>query len=301
MTAVVAAPSQGGNAAGVAGWWPGHRDGLLRVSLRRDPAGSTCIRHLRQRFPLRTTVPFYLDPHAPGMAFIYVQNPTGGVFQGDRLVTEVEVEPGAQLHFTTQSATKVFAMDGDDDALQEFRFRLHEGAYVENIPDMLIPHATARLRQHVTVDLARDACFIGSEIIAPGRTARGELFDYHSLHLHTTIRTGDRDLCIDALRLEPSVTAPTRPGLFGSGLYLVSLLVAVPGRDLTDLVERLDQVAATAGEPHGSGGAGILPHAAGVAVRVLTPDARTAQAAALSCWREARRLILNRPLPRIRK
>lgn len=279
---------------------PGHRSGLLRMVVRTDPAGTTGVRELHQRFPLRTTVPFHLDPHDLGMAFVYVQNPTGGIFEGDRLHTDIEVGPGARLHVTTQSATKVYAMDHDH-AVSSAGYRVRAGGYLENIPDMIIPQAGARLRQPITVDLDDGATYVGSEIVAPGRVARDESFGYHSLHLDTTVRSAGTELCIDALRLDPHAGTPARPGVMGDACYLVSLLVAAPGRDVETMAQRLDGVAATAGGPDGAGAAGALPNAAGVSLRVLTRDARSARAALLECWGEARLLLLDRPLPRIRK
>ena len=64
---------------------PQHADGLLELAFRVGPGDRTVLASRRQRFPLRLTVPLMLDPALPGMAFVYVQNPTGGVFAGDRL------------------------------------------------------------------------------------------------------------------------------------------------------------------------------------------------------------------------
>ena len=83
-------------------------------------------------------MPFYLDAADPDMAFVYVQNPTGGVFAGDRLLTSVTADAGARVHLTTQSATKLYRMDGGE-ARQELRFELAPGAYVENMPDAADP------------------------------------------------------------------------------------------------------------------------------------------------------------------
>ena len=52
---------------------------LLDLEFRRDPQGRSALHSRRQRFPLRITAPFHLDEAAPDIAFVYVQNPTGGV------------------------------------------------------------------------------------------------------------------------------------------------------------------------------------------------------------------------------
>ncbi len=72
-------------------------------------------------------MPFHLDAAAPDMAFVYVQNPTGGVFAGDRLLTSVTADPGARVHLTTQSATKLYRMEGGE-ARQELTLRARRRA-----------------------------------------------------------------------------------------------------------------------------------------------------------------------------
>jgi len=67
-------------------------------------------------------------------AFVYVQNPTGGVFEGDHLITSVIAQAGARVHLTTQSATKLYRTENAP-ARQELRFVLGAGAYVEHLPD----------------------------------------------------------------------------------------------------------------------------------------------------------------------
>lgn len=279
-------------------WRPGHRDGLLDLGMRRDATGRTCVRRQHQRFPLRTTVPFYLDPHDRGMAFVYAQNPTGGVFEGDRLVTKVEVEPQARVHLTTQSATKIFSMTADY-AKQDYCFQIGESAVLEHIPDMLIPHAHARLRQRISVELSPGAAYIGAEVIAPGRAARDERFAYQALQLITTVTHDGREIGTDVVRLVPTEFDPHGPGQLGEYDYLVTMTVAARGRSLD--AAAFDTVAATAAGDQGVGGAGALPGGAGISVRLLTHDSRSAVAATRRCWEHARSVLLDSPLPRTRK
>src|ERR1700741_814316 len=76
-------------------------EGALELCFCRGPRGRSALRSRRQRFPLRMTAPLYLDAAAPDMAFVYIQNPTGGAFAGDRLRTSVTVDPGVRLHVTS--------------------------------------------------------------------------------------------------------------------------------------------------------------------------------------------------------
>jgi urease accessory protein len=275
-----------------------HQDGLLELRFDRDPAGRTYLAARRQRFPLRITTPLYLDPRDPGMAFVYAQNPTGGVFAGDRLVTSVGAGSGTRVHVTTQSATKLYRMDGGD-AIQDLRFALAGDAYLEHVPDPLIPHTGARFRQRTVVDMEPGACFLAAETLAPGRRARGERFAYEMVELRSEAACDGRALCADALRLEPGRRAPTAPGILGDHDYLATLLVVAPGRDGEALARELDD--AVAGAAGASAAAGVLPAAAGALVRVLAATGGAARAALHRAWEVARRRLLGIPLPPLRK
>lgn len=275
-----------------------HQDGLLDLKVGCDSRGKTRLVSRRQRFPLRTTVPLYLDHGDPGLAFLYVQNPTGGVFAGDRLDTSLTVEPRARAHLTTQSATKLYRMDGGE-ARQDLRFDIGEGAHLEYVPDPLIPHAGARLSQRMTVDMSDHATFLAAEVLGPGRRARGEHFAYAGLSLRTEVRRGGEPLCVDALVLEPARRCPTRHGLYGGWNYLATLIVVTPEPTSDDLADRLH--AELPCEDEVVGAVGALPNQAGVIVRILAHHGPTARRELHRAVSTSRQGILGHPLPRVRK
>ena len=272
--------------------------GLLALRVRRDQAGRTALVERRQRFPLRTTMPFYLDAAAPDMAFVYVQNPTGGVFAGDHLEMEVTAEVGARLHVTTQSATKLYRSEGAE-AYQLTRFTLAAGAYLEHIPDPLIPQRGSRYRQRVVVDLDETATFIGAETIAPGRRAFGERFTYALLDLTTEIRCRGRGLLAERLRFEPSRARPDRSGALGGSDYLVTVIAIAPARDADTVIVAVER--ALAEHPHLEAAAGEAPHGAGVIVRLLAPSAPQAMRGLRIIWGALRLSLIDLPLPVTRK
>jgi urease accessory protein len=269
--------------------------GQLQLAFRRDPRGRSVLRSRRQRFPLRMTAPLYLDPAAPDMAFVYVQNPTGGVFAGDSLLIEVTADAGTRVHLTTQSATKLYRMDRAE-ARQELRFRIAERAYVEHIPDALIPQAGARYRQVACVELGDGAALVTAEMVAPGRRAHGERFAFERLELAVDVHRGGAELCADRLVLEPARARPDRAGVLGDCDYLVSLLVLAPESDAGALAASIDAVLAG----HG-GAAGELPNRAGAIARALCPTASDAEHALRGAWGAAREVLTGLPAPQRRK
>jgi urease accessory protein len=275
-----------------------HQHGLLSLRLAPRAGSRTCVVERLQRFPLRMTVPLYVEATDPGMAFVYVQNPTGGVFAGDRLDTRVATEPGARVHVTTQSATKLYRMDGGS-AAAALAFQIAPGAYVEHMPDPLIPQAGADYRQSTDVAVAGDGVFVGSEIVGPGRHACGERFAYKSIRLSTRVVRGETHVCSDALELRGGPHSPSRSGVLGSHDYLASLVVVCPEHDVTELCRRLDHELAAADAVLAA--AGVLPRDCGVLARILARSGDAAARALASASAVVRRELAGLPPLRVRK
>ncbi len=274
--------------------------GELQLTFGLDHRGRTAVRARRQRFPLRTTMPFYIDRVAAGMAFVYIQNPTGGVFAGDRLIASIVTEPDAFVHLTTQSATKLYRTEGAP-AHQELRFVLGADSYVEYVPDPLIPHAGSHYTQSTSVELATGAKFLASEMVAPGRRAGGERFAYDLLELDISVQREGRELCAERLRLEPGLARPDRPGVLGDAEYLASLIAVAPEADNEALARAIGDALAGHLRAGVRGAAGELPNGAGALARILAVDAVAAHDALRSAWAAARLALLGLPLPERRK
>lgn len=271
--------------------------GLLELAFRAGPDGRTVLASRRQRFPLRLTVPLALDPAVPEMAFVYVQNPTGGVFAGDRLVVRVEAGAGTRLHLTTPSATKVYRMESGE-AEHRLELGLGAGAYVESLPEPLIPQAGSRLVSRASVRLGEGAAFVAAEVVAPGRHA--ERFAYDLLELETVVADGDgRELCVDRVRLEPRRRSPSARGLVGPATHLGTLIAVADGCDGEALAEATDRrLAGLAGV---DAAAGVLPRGHGILARVLGGSTAAVRRAVDIAWAEVRLALIGAPPPPRRK
>ena len=273
--------------------------GQLQLAFATNGSSRTDVVERRWCFPLRMTVPLYLDPADRGMAFVYVQNPTGGVFAGDDLTVSVDARAGSRVHLTTQSATKVNRMDKGF-ARQHIDVRVGDGSYVEYIPDVLIPQGRSRYAQTLRVELGARASFIGTELLAPGRVGHGERFEYSSLRFDTTVVAGDETLMSESLDLVPERRAPASRGLLGGSDYLATL-IAVTSLDqpAATLASSLDEALAASSDVRG--GAGELPTGSGAMARVLADSAPAARRALDTAWEVARHSLAGLPLPPRRK
>jgi len=272
--------------------------GMVELVAEPGPGGRTYLSRRRQRFPLRLTVPLHLDPALPDMAFVYLQNPTGGLFEGDDLAVSLRAEPGALVHLTTQSATKAYRAQSGS-ARQRVELDVAAGAFLEYVPDPLIPHAGARVEQDVVVRVETGGSAIVAEIVTPGRVASGEAFGYRSLSLTTRILVDGVETAVDSLELEPGAADPRRPGVLGDYAYLVSLFAIAPADAAGPLAESMADELARVDDC--LSGTAVLPSGAGVLARVLAPSAIPARRALQAAWSAARLGLAGVPLPPRRK
>ena len=180
------------------------KSGLLRLGFeRRD--GRTILAELGSRTPCLAQRALHCDDALPDMAWLFMITTSGCVLQGDRLALDVSLGPRARAHVTTQSATKIHSMDANF-ALQTQSFVVGEGAYLEFLPDPLIPHRQARFASDTRITIDPSASMLYSEIVQPGRRHHhpDECFGVTLLSLATTaVRPGGEPLFSEKLLIEP--------------------------------------------------------------------------------------------------
>lgn len=142
----------------------------LEFSVR---ATRSVLSHRAHHGPLHVQKAFYPEPD--GTCHIYVLHPPGGVVGGDALHIDLALHTGAQALVTTPAATK-FYRSGERDAEQTLRAHVAAAATLEWLPQETIVFDGAWARNSTRVELARDARFIGWEVVCLGRPATRETF-----------------------------------------------------------------------------------------------------------------------------
>jgi urease accessory protein len=174
--------------------------GSLRLTMGLDEAGRCA---LRQQYCSQLHRVLQLIPgEAPEEGLVYVLNPTGGILQGDRLEAEIRVERGAHGIVTTPSATKLYR--GERPAESTTRLYVAAGATLEYLPEPIIPYSGSRFVEQLSIDVEPGGRLLSWELLAPGRAARGELFDYDLLGLRLAAREGGRVILRERAELRPS-------------------------------------------------------------------------------------------------
>ncbi len=249
----------------------------------------------RSTLPLQALEPSRLPD---GSLYIMMLNPTGGIFGGDRLRTEVVLAAGTHVILTTPSASKVYRALNHA-AFCETQISVGEGAIVEYLPDHLIPHPGAAIRQNLDVTMAPGSCAIVYDAIAAGRIGREERWRFREI-------VSEISICFDSVPrfLSRSSLKPMNDRLDGRGLmegfsYLGSIIAmrhetAALAADVKAIDEALCAI------PGIRGGASALA-TEGLVAKFLSPTADALARAMFSTWSLVRRRMIGRPEFDLRK
>jgi len=272
------------------------KTGFLRLGFeRRDDA--TILAELDRRAPYMAQRALYPDPAMPDLAWLFMITTSGCVLQGDRLALDVTLAPGARAHLTTQSATKVHSMDANF-AVQTQSIALADGAYLEFLPEPLIPHRRARYLSDTRITIAPTATLLYAEIVQPGRKHHhpDECFGATLLSLAVGAERPDgRTLFTEKLLIDPARRPLRQTGVMDSFDVFGNVVLLTP-KDAADRIHaRVDaDVDAANGVAFG---ACSLPNDAGLIFKVLGRETAQVRAKVREFWGIAREEVTGAAIP----
>lgn len=244
------------------------KDGVLEM--RFVPRGErTLLVDLYRRAPLLVQKALYWDVAMPGLPCVLMITTTGCIVQGDRHSIKIELADQAQAHVTTQAATKIHAMDANF-ATQAQHITLGENAYLELVPDTVIPHAQARFATQTQFVVHPTATAFYSEILLGGRKyyKQGELFEFA---LFSSSVTGQRpdgsELFCEKFVIDPANRPVRRTGVMGGFDVFGNVIVFTPKPHADAILEQTPALYHK--EEQWMAGASRLPNDAGLIYKVL--------------------------------
>ncbi|HVB35523.1 MAG TPA: urease accessory protein UreD [Patescibacteria group bacterium] len=271
-------------------------NGSLDLDFRRGSAsGRTALVRSSQIPPLRVVRAFAQED---GAALAHLHNVSGGVLGGDRLVLRAQVGPGACVQITTTGATRIYRPRSDAPvALQINQIVVDEDGLLEYVPDPIIPFAGARFSQRTTIQLAEGAGLFWWEILAPGREACGEIFEYERVELITDVFAAGRRIAAERLRLEPGSGDLGSLARLGDYRYLASFYICRAGLGASAWLaaeEHLREVARGITRPRETVWGISALTADGLAARCLARRGRDAISGLRAIWEAAKLLLYGR-------
>ncbi|AMB60425.1 urease accessory protein UreD [Microterricola viridarii] len=276
--------------------------GVLQLAFAQNGGRTELVRHY-QKSPLQIMHPLYYNTLRPDMAYTYLMSTGGGILQGDRLRTDLSFGPGTSAHVTTQAHTKVYRMEHDY-ASSVMNIAVEADAYLEYLPDPVVPFIDSRFYQQTAVVLDESATMLLGETVYAGRLARGERHAYAVYASDLEVRRPDgRLIALDRVRLCPGGQAS---GVSGLGVLadrdvLAMLYVFTPRVPVAVLADRLHAVLA---EDFGDTllfGVSALPGDVGVWLRLVGNDTIAVARANTAAASAVHELLTGVSAPVIRK
>lgn len=218
-------------------------------------------------------------------------NTAGGMAGGDRALTRIALDPGAQAVVTTQAAEKIYRSQGSQTRV-ETRIEVGAGAGLAWLPQETILFSGARLSRSLDVALAADAGFVAAETLYFGRAAMGESLARGQLRDRWRIRRDGRLVFAEDLRLDGAIDATLGRKVVGQGARAAATVFAAgPGQPdkLSDIRALLDGDPAFAAV---EAGAGMLDGF--LLIRLLSADAQALRRALVMLLGH----VIGRALPR---
>ncbi len=238
----------------------------LQIKLELNKLDQTIVTHKYSDHPLCISRPFYLDHHQH-RAYLYLGNNSPGLFPGDNFNITLDCEKNTQLYLTDRAASKVYP-NPDLKYIPQVNYELNiaSGSYLEFVPESLILYQDSALEQVTKINMDSSSTLFFSEIILPGRLARGESYLFDSYFNRLQVYSLEGDLWFsDGMYLSGVQNSFKDSHLFAKYPILGNAIAVLPKskvKYLQDNIEKLDI-------PHNLITAtSLLPQERGVLIRI---------------------------------
>jgi urease accessory protein len=266
------------------------KDGVVEIVFTAGDNGVTNVSHQYARPPFHLMSDLHYDEQLKNLSTLYIQNPSGGVTQGDRHKIDVKVQSEAQANVTTQSSTKVYGMEKNL-ASSFTEILVNKDGYLEFIPDPTILYKNSRFFKNLRVTLEQGSTLLFSDIVVPGRLARDEFFEFDKYQSKVNISYDNKNILTNNYILNPESVEPDRNGLM-KGFRVFGTMYIISNRfesgklnsQIYNCVDQLDKITAATS---------VLPYDNGITLEVLGETAQGVQNAINHAWDKTRKTLFN--------
>jgi urease accessory protein len=271
--------------------------GRLDLAFAADGDSRTYVQRQYASYPFHVCRVHYHDKDHPGLATLYVQSCSGGIYEDDWLDLTLSTAQGAEAHVSTQAATVVHSMSAGS-ATQRVRIACEGGSYLEYLPDPQILFPGSRCRSEIAVRLSGDAvALVSDSFLTHDPAGRDGMFSAYFSEIIIEDETG-KSLAIDRLKINGRAFRDSYPGTSGSFAAQGTMIIAgldFASRAVADEVQKikLNRDEAVIGSSQ-------LPKSVGILVRVLTKDGSSLKRVLHKAWCAAR-LSLKGSQPAVRR
>lgn len=216
------------------------KTGYLYLGFELDGRGKCILRDLDRRVPLIVQQELYFDEEMPEMPCVYILSSGGPNVDGDRYEQNMVVRKDAFAFVSTGAATKLAEMRYNYSGLSQ-HIVLEENAYLEFLPEPVIPCKHTRFISDTRLTVASSATVFYSEIFMGGRKyyKEGELFAYDILSVCTHGHRPDGPpLFREKFVIRPQERSPRSLGIMSCYDVFANVLVMTPKEHADRIYEK---------------------------------------------------------------
>jgi urease accessory protein len=269
--------------------------GYLKMVFEQDETGRSVLRELARSAPLIVQQALYFDKLYPELPCVYILSAGGPNIDGDRYYQDITLKSGAIAWISTGAATKIAEMRYNYSGLRQ-AITLEENAYLEYIPEQIIPCRHARFVSETTLTIHPTATIIYSEIFTSGRKfyADGESFDYDLLSICTCgQRPNGKVLFHEKMVIRPAMMAIRNIGMMHNYEIFAGIVVMTPSNLANTIYELTDACI----NSEIAIGVSRLPNDAGLIFRILGNSVETVKKEVRGICALVRKVVKRRKFP----
>jgi urease accessory protein len=272
------------------------KHGYLNMRFELDENGKSVLRNLDRRVPIVVQQELYFDEQMPEMPCVYVLSSGGQYVDGDRYRQDISVGKCAMAWISTGAATKIAEMKYNYSGVQQ-TIVLDDNAYLEYMPEQVIPCRHARYISDTQLIVAQSATIFYSEIFTCGRKyyGNGEKFEFDILSVSTRAERPDST----KLFKEKFIIEPTKQNIYGIGCMsnydvYANVIVITPTENVSTIYNRIapcmnNEIAI---------GISTLPNKTGLIYKVLGTDVTLVKKLIRNFCSDVRQVVKYKPLPK---
>ncbi len=230
------------------------------------------------------------DAHPADQLGVYMMDCSPGLMSGDHYEINVRLGEGARVFLTNQSFTKVHPSEVGHGSTQRQTLHLEADALLEYIPEPLMLYKDATLVAETDVHLSLGSALILSDVCCPGRTQRGEIFQYSRYMNRMKVWHGKELIFYQNQRIEPQTMQLSAPGCWERETHLGNLYIFSDRLKQLHLEKILESLEKLEGVEVRIGAS--LTHKYGLIVTVMGRHAWEIQLALTKAWHDIRRSLL---------
>lgn len=265
----------------------------LSLEFSRNADGKTFLANQYASYPFHICRTQYLENDPPGMANIYIQSASGGIYENESLTTNVVANADSFSHVTTQASTIVHGMT-DGDAHQTVNINAKNSSYTEFVSDPLILFPTSKLSSTINVYADQTStAIIADAFLLHFLNGKDKLFKQLKSYLQIHDENNQM-LAKDVYIINPKNFLSAEREYIGMGT------ISIINRSINteNILEKL-QVTVKSNE-NIYGGATLLPNNCGIIIKFLAPDGDFLKKTITQLWMDIRESFIGTK-PNIRR